>query len=633
MAWEWVAVGGLVQRILDSEVADEAADSAKRKAVDFIKSRWSEFQWEKAEEAYRQRLLPFISTTRLLGNPQPVSIDQLYTDLFVYGRMSALRRSSILADPRQDGQARAESDFERESASSVVGTKENLYLLGHPGAGKTTFLRYIGIRACRGLSDQVPIYLQLRDIVRSYDSEKQISHRPLVWEAITNEFDICQLPDIEKFANALFQSGRAIILIDGLDEVPSKDDLRAKVIESVCDLQRRYPRVQICITCRIAASEYAFEHFRYAEVAPFTPSQQTSFIGKWYVNDKIKQQRLLTAWQMPRNAPLRDLGRTPLLLALICLAFDDLGELPDRHVDLYREALDALFKRWDTTRSIYRDPFYAGLTPQRREQLLQEIAYSLQENDKITFSASDVDSVIEKWFERLPDSQQRTASPNTRELLDQVESQHGLIIQRAREIYSFAHLTIQEFLCAKSICEGHPERTLKLLAERRLDDPRWREVIVFCAGLLQDGTQLLDLLVKSSTRSLIRTANLHSFLSNIGSMYQVDTTASIEDDDLLPAKARSAASPMRLAAEIIERLDDLPWAGKEFGLRKKAALVFEHLMKLEAGKSNVFIELSPDGSALSKYLQMVLVIIDSAAVATCAHRDRLIAPLLANVRS
>lgn len=633
MAWEWAAVGGLLQRILDSEVADEATDSAKRKAIDFVKTRWSEFQWEKAEEAYRQKLLPFISTTRLLGNPQPVSIDQLYTDLFVYGRISALRRSTILADPRQDGQARADSDFERESASSVVGTKENLYLLGHPGAGKTTFLRYIGIRACRGLSDQVPIYLQLRDIVRSYDLQRQNKHRPLIWEAILNEFDICQFPDIEKFANALFQSGRAIILIDGLDEVPSKDDLRAKVIESVCDLQRRYPRIQICITCRIAASEYAFEHFRYAEVAPFTQDQQSSFIYKWYINEKIKQQRLLSAWNLPRSAPLRDLGRTPLLLALICLAFDDLGELPDRHVDLYREALDALFKRWDTTRSIYRDPFYAGLTAQRREQLLQEIAYSLQENDKITFSAPEVDGVIAKWFERLPDNPQRAASPDTQELLDQVEAQHGLIIQRARGIYSFAHLTIQEFLCAKSICEGHPERTLKLLAERRLDDPRWREVIVFCSGLLQDGTQFLDLLVKSSTRSLLRTANVHAFVSNIGSMYQVGSKASVEDDVISSAKVRSAASPMRLTAELIERLDGLPWAGKEFGLRARAALAFEHLLKLEARESNVFEELSTDGSALSKYLQIILVIVDCAAVATCAYRDRLIAPLLAYVRS
>lgn len=642
MAWEWAAIGTFVLELLDSEAAAAAADVARKEAIEHAKSAWTRIEWARAEEDYRQRLLPFISTTRLLGNPKPVSIDQLYTDLYVYGRLSALRRTEVLADPRQDAQSRIDRSLDREDAAGVVGTGENLYLLGHPGAGKTTFLRYIGIRACRGLSAQVPVFLQLRDIVRSYEplkpgsswEEIQKRHKALIWESILSEFETCGLPDRDRFASALFAKGRAVVLIDGLDEVPAKDGLRAAVIDSICDLQKKYPKVQICVTCRIAASEYAFEHFRYAEVAPFTIEQQESFISKWYVDDKVKRSRLLHAWRLARTGPLRDLGRTPLLLALICLAYDDLGELPDRHVDLYREALDALLKRWDSSRSIQRDPFYAGVTAHRREQLLEEIAAVLLDKEKITFAGGDVQEVVQKWFARLPELQGTTDAVRADELLDQIEAQHGLVIQRARGIYSFAHLTIQEFLCARSICEGHPGRTLQQLAERRLHNPQWREVIVFSAGLLQDGTQFLEMLVRSSAKLPSDAGDLGSMLTHVGAMHADGRDAeSFGDDAVRAALSRSAAAPLRLAAELIQRLDDLTWAGPRHGLRRKAALVGEHLSRVDAGVTSVFKDLSQDGSPLAKYLQVALVIVDSAAVATCAHRANVVAPLLGSIRS
>jgi predicted NACHT family NTPase len=636
LGWDWAAVGSAVVDLLDLEAAKSVTDLAVHEGVGRAKSLWTKVKWVNAEETYRQRLLPFVSTTRLLGNPKPVNIDRLYTDLFLYDKMSALRRAENLLDPRADANLLLE-DRERKKARDVVATGENLYLLGHPGAGKTTFLRYLAILCCKGILKQVPVYLQLRDVARSYTplapgtsvEEVQRGLRALIFDSIVNEFEVCSFPDPRAFVQSLFKKGDALVLLDGLDEVASTDGLRVAFIDSVRDLERRFPEIQICVTCRIAASEYTFETFSYAEVAHFTEEQQRSFIDRWYADDPLKRARIVESWALPRSRPLHDLGRTPLLLALICLAFDDLNELPDRHVDLYREALEALLKRWDSSRSIFRDAFYAGLNPHRREQLLQEIAADLLQRDKIIFSADEVRPIAERWFSRLPEG----AAPNrgalpTNDFLDQIEAQHGLLIQRARGVYSFAHLSIQEFLCAKSIAEGHAERALEAVAQRHVFDPRWREVLVFCAGLLQDGTRLLELLVKAANQALTTSGELVALLAQVGAEYHGGQHRRASPSYLHGLGASRSA--YTLGTELVGRLDSLPWAGPDHPLRAKVVILCELLSDVEF--SNKHLSLIRDGSLLPKYLQAVSLIVDCACVATCLGRDRIISPLLTNNR-
>jgi predicted NACHT family NTPase len=637
--WEWAALGVSVIKHLDAESAKPVRDAVAQQAAEQAKFMWRRFAWSRAEEAYRQRLLPLVSTTRLLGNAKPVDIDQLYTDLFVYGQPSAMRRSAQLADPEHDRREERPGAPKRQSAKEVVQSGVNLYLLGHPGAGKTTFLRYMAILACKGLLPQVPLYVQLRDVARTHRppapgssrEDAQLAMRGLLEAALADEFAACDFPDTYRFLHELLASGRALVLVDGLDEVPTKDGLRVAIIDSIRSMQRRYPKAQICLTCRIAASEYAFEHFEYAEIAPFTSEQQDVFLHKWFVGVPGKRERVLADWHADRSRSLRDLGRTPLLLALICLAFDDLGELPERQVDLYREALDALFKRWDSSRAIFRDPFYRSLSPHRREQLAQELAASFFERDVITYSAGDALPVVTSWFRRLPEWNETEQEIDAEEVLVQLEAQHGVVIQRSRGTFSFAHLSIQEFLTARSVCEGHPQRTLELVASRGVHDVRWREVAVFCAGLLQDGTGFLEMAVRSVHKHLNQSPELLALLTHVNSLFLGgQTTPSVDNFVEGP---QSTSHPLRQTADILRRVQRLPWGEEASGFKTRAALLREHLLQVHAGRSELFKALANEGSVLSKYLYGVSVIVDCAAVATCAARARVLGPLLANIRS
>jgi hypothetical protein len=68
------------------------------------------------------------------------------------------------------------------------------------------------------------------------------------------------------------------------------------------------------------------------------------------------------------------------------------------------------------------------------------------------------------------------------EVLKAIEAQHGIFIERARGVYSFAHLSFQEYFAAKHIVEN----TAQGIIRKHFTEPRWREVFLLTASLLDD---------------------------------------------------------------------------------------------------------------------------------------------------
>jgi chromosomal replication initiation ATPase DnaA len=113
------------------------------KAVGQFKRRWLQFKWPEAELKYRQRLMEQHTTVRILGNPTPIRVDEIYTDVFVLDQLSAFQRFSIENLPKLPLDRNALKLEKKISALRVAKEENRLYILGKPGAGKTTFLRHI----------------------------------------------------------------------------------------------------------------------------------------------------------------------------------------------------------------------------------------------------------------------------------------------------------------------------------------------------------------------------------------------------------------------------------------------------------------------------------------------------------
>jgi hypothetical protein len=78
-------------------------------------------------------------------------------------------------------------------------------------------------------------------------------------------------------------------------------------------------------------------------------------------------------------------------------------------------------------------------------------------------------------------------------VLQAIAQQHGLLIERAQGIYSFLHLTFQEYLVAKWFCE---QTSLESLAKHFVKK-RWREVCLLAAEVIDSDQEAAQFFWKS----------------------------------------------------------------------------------------------------------------------------------------
>jgi len=238
--WAWSAL-----KAPAIDMAVQAATTGVTKGADSLtkkaKGLWESVKWQDAELAYRQKLLQLIRTTKILGNPQPLEIDRIYTDAFVFDKLSALRRyAESLDEDEVDVRERLE-DRIRVNAEEAIAESSSTFILGRPGAGKTTFLKYLAMSACRGLKRETPIFVSLKDW--------SDSQQPLL-RFIAKQFDICDFPDAETFVVTLLRAGKGLVLLDGLDEVNEWQDKRNQTIKEIVDFANKYNKNTYCVTCR-----------------------------------------------------------------------------------------------------------------------------------------------------------------------------------------------------------------------------------------------------------------------------------------------------------------------------------------------------------------------------------------------
>lgn len=491
--WLWEKYGG--------RALSKLAETAKKK--------WAKMSWVEREEKYKRRLLDEHNTTKLMGNPKEIRLDQIYTDVYVLDQISAYQRLDV-EDLRKEQFKRTGIPryLNRKPLLKIAQESSRLYILGKPGAGKSTFLKNVVRLCCDGSLAKTAIFVPLK---RWSDGEITLE------EFIVKEFSICDFPDAAIFVTELLQTGGALVLFDGLDEVSNTGMRRRDTIGALSDFSRKYINTQIILTCRTAATEYSFDKFTYVEIADFTQEQQRSFIAKWYSDRPESQERLLREWDLKENEDLVDLARTPLLLALLCLAYDATLTFPRRRIELYEESVNALLRKWDASREISRDDIYKGLSHNRKEQMLRRVGFETFKNAEIFIPKRKLIQLITAYLKELPPDDLLHGIDGDI-VLRSMEAQHGLIIERAHGIYSFSHLTIHEYFTAKKIVEStKSHEIIRLMREHAVDD-QWREVLLMVSSILDDGRFLIDALLEVLDELAIEEPKIPTFISTAYSL-------------------------------------------------------------------------------------------------------------------
>jgi predicted NACHT family NTPase len=566
-------------------------------------------------------------TMRVLDMTQPIGLSDIYTDVNILEKISG-RKWMNFSDLMQEFDPESE-DFERYGLCKIsekrvpgidaVRKYPRLMVLGKPGAGKTTFLKYLAIQCIIGnfQAERIPVFITLKQFSEDI-------HKPNLITFICNCLGKQGIPQDQ--VDFLLKSGRLLILFDGLDEVSEEDSKR--VIHEIRDFTEKYffsnvfnsefnefieklvskfkaislssknkakttysewikkefslpdkllrkveaifeevvtkvdkgilkiddtvdyqklvkefsgkfdeiPRHEylnyfysihpaftynncFVITCRIAAREEKFEQFTEVEVADFDENQIEIFVSKWFsTRNPNPSQAFMKQLELVHR--IKELATNPLLLTLLCLVFQETFDFPLNRSELYKEGVNILLKKWDAERLIKRDKgyeIYRKLSASRKEDLLSHIAFITFERKEYFFKQRDAERYIAEYIQNLPDIQ---LSPESLQLdseavLKSIEAQHGLLIERARSIYSFSHLTFQEYFTArKIIMNSSPqnlESGLQNLASHILEK-RWREVLLLSLGMLTDADRLLQLLKQKADSILLKSEKLQDLL-------------------------------------------------------------------------------------------------------------------------
>jgi|CXWL01.1.fsa_nt_gi formylglycine-generating enzyme required for sulfatase activity len=506
--------------------------------------------------------------------------DEGAVNLGLHGVYTALLTTHFAKDeelPISDNDADIES-FSSEkpgkflSALDVLNRKQKLVLTGDPGSGKSAFVNYLvlcmagehlgDVRANLTLLTEplpddegnpqtravnvegkdtpeqceahqpwdhgalIPVRIILRDFSASsyFPGDKDLGDAEQVMDYLLADLKTKDCAEYFEVLKARLRSGEALVMFDGLDEVPQAGERRKRLLACIEGFVRSYSNCRILVTCRPYAyqdKQWQLSGFTDTRLAEFGRGQMTRFIRRWYDSAKVDEKTAPVRANKLRQAilsrtSLLELAKRPLLLSLIAYLHAHRHELPERRADLYERLLELLVDEWEKARFKTDD---VDAARKREQYSLAEFLQVGQDTirlvlERLAFRAHALQDVQQQGtadiaakdliFELSAAAQEAGKKVDAFDLRDYLRDRVGILYQRGGEtelnaIYTFPHRSFQEFLAAayfrrdedglfdffKTADFDLEDDVWQVLAAQlgRTDPDRWREVIVLLGGI------------------------------------------------------------------------------------------------------------------------------------------------------
>jgi NACHT domain len=445
--------------------------------------------------------------------------------------------------------------------SDAVGHIERTILIGGAGSGKTTLLKWLAVHCARRdfagdltrLNYMVPFFLPLRRYVgRSLP-------RPEDFLDSVGRFIVADMP--AGWVHNILRRGNGLVLIDGLDEMPSGQ--RAAARTWLEELIVAFPNSRYVVTSRpgVVSPNWDELQFISMELQPMTSQDILAFINHWYdaarvgVRSDLQQvelrhyeERLLVTLEGDRH--LRMLAVSPLLCALLCALNRELRtKLPRSRMEVYESALTMLLEQRDRERGLE-----SALDLSRTEKtvLLQGLAIWLIRNGKTTASVADFRHSLEDSLSSLRRPEER---PSAEAVMEYLIERSGLLRQPVIGEVDFIHKTFQEYLAGKAAMD---DNAVGELCRNALDD-QWREVIILAAGHArpqQCANLLQGLLERGDNKTQVRILIAACMRNAVALDSDVRQMVESEIRELMPPRTVEMARVLAQAGDFV--LDLLP---------------------------------------------------------------------------
>ncbi len=498
-----VSIIAKVWKRLEEPWIDQIADGLRtrmRWAINRPKAKYRQFMFYQHRDFYDKGLNTQGEYT--------LKIEQVFVDLNIIS--IPMHQSS--ADPLQIQPMFTEKAHPIWYYLSAKTLKEQHFvIIGPPGSGKTTLLKHMVLATLkqhkpafikylipfslfRDVSKQgqkiqhrLPILLFLRDHAEKIKENQDVSLEELVQKQLKKWWKQT-LPT--GWIQHQLDKGACFIFLDGYDEV-ADGEMRKYVADWVEQQMSAYGPNRFIVTSRPHGyKSHPLSKVTVLQVKAFTTKQIGLFIHNWYTaNEIMSSQRDDRGVRMRaqngaedllarlRSTPtLLELAVNPLLLTMIATIHRYRHTLPGKRVGLYNEICDVFLSKRQEAKGIRME-----LTAVQQRQVLQPLAYYMMKQRIRDIDPGNASHVI-------ADSLTQVGSllhPNT--FLKFVENNSGLLLEREQGMYSFTHLTFQEYLAAAYIKENSLEKVII----KQVTDSWWHETIrLYCAQ--SDASIIID---------------------------------------------------------------------------------------------------------------------------------------------
>ena len=392
--------------------------------------------------------------------------------------------------------------------------EESLYLPGAPGAGKSTFCRWLALVVASGEVPAHPVAVpegfeeQLPDALRGRfpllvrlrewaDSEARLAGNGR-WSAARLRAALADWLDQSRPGgldarsfDARIKAGPCLLIFDGVDEVPEAigaDRPRQNLLSGLADALPGWLDAghRVLLTSRpygLGPEDRRRLGLPVAELAELPDELQHAFVRRWYAaadpaRAQDKADGLLG--HLAERDDLAPLSANPMLLTALCVKYDEGRRLPRDFFRLYQSLVDqVLHKRY--------------LTEPEREAAARRLAAVALGLHRGTPARPRTSPAAEAGYDEIDDILAGLAAsdPTTEDgaaaaagLRDGLLGDSGLLLPRGERRAGFYHLSFQEYFAARRLHRLHRlrEPVADILA-RHAASADWRRTLtlLFCA--------------------------------------------------------------------------------------------------------------------------------------------------------
>jgi HEAT repeat protein len=489
--------------------ATEALIASLKKYYPLDASSEDVYSQNEAEQRYRDLALESCDIIDLANLPedrhiaektQKLALRRLYVALRVQVEMTASAEVDELVLEAMEKRRTAkqlqlagrdrldEDEWENRDQRVPIGERlaeaKRLVVLGDPGAGKTTMVRWIATAYLLRLKqdpdwkdlpdvntlpneDWLPIIIRCRDLDKS--SLGGSLDDMLSYTLRKEEMRESECSTLRGILEQKLQDGSALLLIDGLDEI-TDPGLRIKFCRQIEQICIAHPKAPIIVTSRIVGYR-EMKHriargFEHVTVADLTREDKDDFARRWCDITELPERKKKAAEELIKDIHSNDrierLTGNPMLLTTMALVKRKVGKLPSRRADLYWEAVQVLLN-W--RREVDEPIDHREALPQ-----LEYIAYAMCDRGVQQLNEHEMIELLEQIRQERPENHM-VKQHTPEQFLPLLEHRTGILVQVGDvrhngilvPVFEFRHLTFQEYLAGLALVQGYfPKRDRSL---------------------------------------------------------------------------------------------------------------------------------------------------------------------------